>query len=505
MHFTRSSGSPVGLRAAARAVFMMTQLRVLHLEDSPRDAELLRAALEREGLQCDLVLVKSKEAFEIAVAEGGFDLILSDYAVPGYDGLSALRLARKLQPDVPFILVSGTLGEEQAVDSLKSGATDYVLKTRLSRLAPAVRRALSESEAQAQRRQAEEQLRQSQELFRQITENVDDLIAVVDPQGKRVFLSPSYERVLGSPQSLVGTDSFAEIHPEDRQRIQGIFQETVATGIGKRSEHRFVLKDGSIRLIESQGSVIRDREGAISGVLVVSRDVTERKRAEEQIREQAALLDKARDAILVQDLDGRIRYWNKGAERLYGWSGSEALGQNAKKLLFNETPAQLVEAMRVVAERGEWTGELSQATKQGKALTVEGRWTLLLDASGRPTANLVINTDVTEKKQIEGQYLRAQRLESIGALASGIAHDLNNILAPIMMSAPMLRWGLEPDEVEKTLTSIEASAQRGAELVKQLLTFARGVEGKRTLVHPRHLVNEKIGRASCRERVSTIV
>src|ERR1043166_1311668 len=245
---------------------MKTQLRVLHFEDSQSDADLLRATLENEGFDCQLVLVESKNAFEAAVTEGGFDIILSDYAVPGYNGLSALGLARKLRPDVPFILVSGTLGEEQAVDSLKSGATDYVLKTRLTRLVPAVRRALSEAQAQAQRRQAEEKLRQSQELFRQITENVDDLIAVLDPKGKRVFLSPSYQRVLRSPQSLVGTDSFEEIHPEDRERIRRIFDQTVASGVGERAEYRFVLKDRSVRLIESQGSVIRDRGGAISGV-----------------------------------------------------------------------------------------------------------------------------------------------------------------------------------------------------------------------------------------------
>ena len=468
----------------------MKTLRVLHLEDNPRDAELLRAALESERFACHLVQVKSKAAFETAVANGGFDLVLSDYALPGYDGLTALALVRRLRPEVPFILVSGTLGEEQAVDSLKSGATDYVLKSRLNRLVPAMRRALCEAEAQAQRRQAEEKLRQSQKLFRQITENVDDLIAVLDLQGRRVFHSPSYHRVLGRPQSLVGTDSFADIHPEDRERIRRIFFQTVASGSGQRAEYRFVLRDGRVRFIESQGSVIRDNGGAISGVLVVSRDITERKRAEEQIREQVALLDKARDAIMVQDLEGRIRYWNKGAARLYGWTATEAIGQYAEKFLFGEMSAQLRDAIRVVTERGEWTGELTQTTKQGKTVTVEGRWTLLLDAAGHPTANLVINTDVTEKKQIEAQFLRAQRLESIGALASGIAHDLNNILSPIMMSAPMLRWRLKPEEIEKTVTSIETSAQRGAELVKQLLTFGRGVEGKRTLVQPKHLLHE---------------
>jgi len=135
---------------------MKTPLRVLHLEDTPFDAELIRCTLEDEGFDCELALVRTKETFERAITESHFDLILSDYAVPGYDGLSALAFVRKTHPSVPFILVSGKLGEEQAVNSLISGATDYVLKNRLGRLTPAVRRALSEAEAQIQRKQAEE-------------------------------------------------------------------------------------------------------------------------------------------------------------------------------------------------------------------------------------------------------------------------------------------------------------------------------------------------------------
>ncbi len=198
---------------------MKTQLRVLHLEDSPCDAELVRTRLAEEGFACDLVLAQNRAEFESAIAQGPFDLILSDFALPDLDGLTALSLAQEKQPRVPFILLSGTLGEEQAVESLKGGATDYVLKHRLNRLVPAVRRALNEAEALAQRKQAEEKLRQSQELFRQITENVDDLIAVLDLLGRRIFSSPSYLRLLGDPRLLVGTDSFAEIHSEDRGRI----------------------------------------------------------------------------------------------------------------------------------------------------------------------------------------------------------------------------------------------------------------------------------------------
>ncbi|HVR36414.1 MAG TPA: PAS domain S-box protein, partial [Methylomirabilota bacterium] len=271
-------------------------LAILHLEDNGGDRMLVRELLSREGIHCQIQAVQSKEEFETALRSRDIRLIVSDYTLPSTDGLTALRMARTIQPETPFIFFSGTLGEDLAIESLRQGATDYVLKQRPDRLVTAVRRALRESDERRQLAQAEAALRQREELFRQITENVDDLIAVVDRQGRRVFNSPSYQRILGDPRSLEGKDSFAEIHPEDRANVQRVFHETVATGVGRRVEYRFLLKDGSVRFIESQGSVIRDASDEVSHVVVVSRDVTERRRTEEQMREQAAMLEKAHDA-----------------------------------------------------------------------------------------------------------------------------------------------------------------------------------------------------------------
>jgi len=242
-------------------------LRILHLEDNPQDAELVRTALKDDGLNCEVMMAKGRGQFEKAFAQGHFDLVLSDYALPDFDGLSALRLVREKRPYLPFILVSGTLGEERAVDSLKSGATDYVLKTRLLRLPAAVRRALSDAEMHQQYRLAEDKFQQSQNLFRQITEHVEDLVAVLDLEGRRVFSSPSYDCLLAKTAHTSNTDSFQEIHPDDVERIRGIVAKTVASGVGRRAEYRFVLQDGTVHHIESQVSVIRDSEGRVQNVL----------------------------------------------------------------------------------------------------------------------------------------------------------------------------------------------------------------------------------------------
>ncbi len=215
--------------------------------------------------------------------------------------------------------------------------------------------------------------------------------------------------------------------------------------------------------------------------------IEESQQAEKRIQEQAALLDKARDAISVQDLDDRLLFWNQSAQALYGWSAAEVLGKKACDLLYRDA-AQLRTAFQTVLQRGEWSGELRQTTRAGKEIIVESRWSLVRDDDGAPKAKLVVSTDVTEKKKVEAQLMRAQRMESIGTLAGGIAHDINNVLTPILMGVDLLRINLPEDQRLSILASLKTSASRGAEMVKQILSFARGVEGQRVLLQFKHVV-----------------
>lgn len=201
-------------------------------------------------------------------------------------------------------------------------------------------------------------------------------------------------------------------------------------------------------------------------------------------------MDKAQDAILVCDLNDYIIYWNKSAERMYGWKTEEAIGNNAFELLFNRDSTQFIASRRAVLEHREWQGELHQVTKEGKEIMVESRWTLVHDNQGEAKSILVVNTDVTEKKKIEAQFLRAQRMESIGALAGGIAHDLNNVLAPILTAVQILQLRHTEEKSQRILNTIEANVKRGADMVKQILTFARGVEGDRMPLQIQHLIYE---------------
>lgn len=211
---------------------------------------------------------------------------------------------------------------------------------------------------------------------------------------------------------------------------------------------------------------------------------------EAKIREQAALIDKAQDAILLQDLDGRIVYANPGATRLYGWSAGEFPQGGVTDQLFAPCAAKVAEAGQRVRERGEWQGELEQATKQGARLLVESRWTLIRDDQGQPKNILLINTDITEKKRLEQQFLRAQRLDAIGSLAGGMAHDLNNALSPVLMGIQRLRKKAQDEDSQRMLAVMESNTHRGADMVKHVLTFSRGHGEEKERLDPGRLLRE---------------
>jgi two-component system, cell cycle sensor histidine kinase and response regulator CckA len=244
-----------------------------------------------------------------------------------------------------------------------------------------------------------------------------------------------------------------------------------------------VARDELEQRVEARTAELAQANRALQEEIVV------RRRMEAQAREQAALLDKARDAILVRNLEGTVLYWNRSAERLYGASQATALGRNAAELLSENGSEEAVAALRATLAAGEWMGELPQASATGAEIVVESRWTLVRDAAGQPQSILIVNTDITGRKRIEAQFLRAQRLESVGALASGIAHDLNNVFTPLLMAAEMLH-DVVPPAHQRMAEIVMSSARRGADMVKQILLFVRGADGERKSFRLEHLVRE---------------
>ncbi len=216
----------------------------------------------------------------------------------------------------------------------------------------------------------------------------------------------------------------------------------------------------------------------------------ERKQSDEKIREQAALLNKSQDAIVLEDLSGKIIFWNEGATGIYGWKAEEVLGKQQEDLFDGKIPEAMAKADEAVRLTGEWSGELSEVDRNGNEIVMNCRWKLVRDTEGKPKSIMKVCTDITDKKKLEAQFMRAQRLESIGTLAGGIAHDLNNVLSPIMMSVRALKRRLTDEQSEKILQAIESSARRGADMVRQVLMFGRGAKGERVIMQPRHVIRE---------------
>lgn len=215
-------------------------------------------------------------------------------------------------------------------------------------------------------------------------------------------------------------------------------------------------------------------DGRIDAVAATACDITEKKQTEAQLCQQAALLDIAPDAISVRDLEDNILFWNQGAAKLYGWSAAEMLGQKGEAMLARMPLAAEIQAE--VLTQGEWQGELRHVSKTGKPLIVTCHRILVRDQAGEPQRQFVLNTDITEKKRLEEEMLRAQRLDSIGALAGGIANDLNNALTPINIAAHMLSDLIKQAEGEQLINVIKSNVERCTEMITQLLSFARGGE-----------------------------
>jgi len=470
-------------------------LQFLHLEDNATDHLLVQEMLAADGLDCEWQIVETREAFQKKLSEHGVHLIVSDFSLPSFDGMTALALARKLAPQTPFIFFSGTIGEEVAVETLKNGATDYVIKQRPQRLVSAVRNALNSARELARRLQAESELQKAGERFRIIARATNDVIWEWNIPANSVWAGENFSTAFGHKTGATGMtldEWFDLIHPDDKNRVLSGLSGLLASG-GRVwwSEYRLRRADGSYAHVYDRASIVFDQARKAKRVVGLKIDVSERRLAEEKIREQAELIDQARDAILVCTPEWKITFWNRGAETIYGWSRAEALGKNTHDLFFQgNPPAQLDEAAKSLEEHGEWMGSLHERTKSGRIVIVQTRATLIRDEQGQPKSLLIISSDITEHKQLEEQFLRAQRLDSLGVLVSGIAHDLNNTLVPIMIGIDVLQGEQQSTDGLAMLQTMRTCTRRSAEMIKQMLAFARGGEANKIIVQADRLVKE---------------
>ncbi len=332
---------------------------------------------------------------------------------------------------------------------------------------------------------AEEEATRTAREWQTTFDTTDDAILVIGPDLRIVRANRAACRYTVSPQAeILGRWSWEVIDgtsrpPADCPLIRA--RETL--------QRESVELRRSDRWLEVTVDPILTEAGEFGGAVQRVADVTERKLAEQRLRRQARFLDAASDAIYVRDLDHTVTYWSEGAARIFGWGQEEAVGRKITELGCVDV-VEFEAAHAALLQEGSWSGELKRTSRSGTELILFCRWSLLRDDQGNPLEVLAIDTDVTEHRRLEQAYLRAQRLEAIGALAGGIAHDLNNILAPILMTASFLRESIEDPESRELIETVESCARRGAGIIQQLLTFARGKPEARVPIPVRQLLGE---------------
>ncbi|BAY81165.1 multi-sensor hybrid histidine kinase [Calothrix parasitica NIES-267] len=349
-----------------------------------------------------------------------------------------------------------------------------------------------------QRKEAEERLRWKQTLLRSMTSVSPLAFYVVENRtGNILYANQRFYDIWGLEFLKKRVESGAFKHEDIVEEFRKLtsqsppFINSCQPDFFEKCicEDEILLPDG--RTIRRFSRAIQNQDNQYFARLYMFENITSRKHIEHQLREQAALLDIATDAIIMRDLSHKVLLWNKSAEIIYGWTEEEAIGENAKELLKPEIySGQQQDIYHTVLQDGSWQGELKKVSKSGKEIIIESRWTLVKDEHQEPKSILTVDTDITQKKELEKQFLRAQRMESIGTLASGIAHDLNNVLSPILMSVQLLKSKSQDEQENSILEIVENNAKRGANLVKQVLSFARGIEGDRTVIPVEELVGE---------------
>lgn len=394
-------------------------LRVLHLEDDPDYAEFVRALFEDEGIEAAFTVTQNGPAFEKALATGQFDLILADHQLPDYDSADALSVVRHTCPRTPFIILSGAITEKQAMESLKRGATDYILKTQPERLIPSIGSTLRELAIRTERERIHAELSRRDRQHRALTENALDIVAILDVEGRISYVNPSVHRVLGYSQAEVADKHvFGFVHADDVEEVRKAFREVIS---GKQLiatlDLRALHADGSWRYLEAIAQN-RLKDPEILGVVVNARDITDRKQAEVKLRETAQqyrlIFDGNPIPIWVFDHETlAFLEVNDAAVQKYGYSREEFLRMKIGDIrALDDQPPMLEYLHKLVGSERvasmDLAGTWRHRNKDGNVFDVEIKWSPV-SFRGRP-AFLTMAIDITERKRREHRDLAISNL-----------------------------------------------------------------------------------------------
>ena len=454
---------------------MSKLLRVLLVEDSEDDALLVIRALKKGGYEPEYDRVETAGAMRKALTEKPWDVILCDYKLPQFHGLAAIALLKETGIDLPFLIVSGTIGEETAVAAMRAGAHDYIMKDNLSRLVPAIERELKEVESRTKRRQAEALIVQSRKDWENIFQAVGHPTVILDPRHGIIDANKAVACASGlSRGELIGRKCHEIFHGMDSvSPPEGCPMEKMLASGHAETVDMEMEAFGGVFLVSC--TPVLDGQGQVEKIIHIATDITARKRLEAELMRLVTAIEQCAEGIFLAGTDWIIQYANPAFERMTGYDRGELVGWHTRRLKSGRHDRAFYTDIRETLARGDvWSGRAIDSRKDGSLFDVEVTVTPVRDKSGKVINYVAIHRDISNEVRLEKQLNHARKLEAVGTLAGGIAHDFNNLLMGILGYASLML--LETDESHphyKKLKAIETQVQSGADLTRQLLGVAR--------------------------------
>jgi PAS domain S-box-containing protein len=482
-------------------------IRVLHVDDDPCILEVTKSILELEGnFEVDNVL-SVDEAFK-KMEEQSYDAVVSDYEMPTENGLQFLKELREKHNKIPFVIFTGRGREEVAIEALNLGADRYLNKTGdpetvYCELAHAIHQAVDRRSAQTESLKREAKLNA-------ILESSPEAITVTDLNGNIVECNQTAVDMHGcqSKEDLLGKNTLGFIAKKDHEKAIQNQKKIIEQGSVKTVEYILLTEDGREFPAEFSASVVRDASGEPEWLVAIARNITDRKKAEAELRRLATIVTDSNDAITVVDMDGRITAWNKGAETTYGYRKDEALGMDVVKIVPEDKKQETLEVIEKIKTNETMNAfETKRLAKDGRVLDMWLTVTKLVDDEGNAVAIATTERDITEKKRLEERLRFSEKFTFLGQLASSVAHEIRNPLGVIKNSVYFLNIRLKEhadEKVVKHLRIMEANINAADRIISDLLDLARNKVGALELVDLNGILERAFASLSVPEDIKVI-